>query len=79
LLIRSLWTVMHLNSYEPIWKPNSINPFHQSACLYKYPTIVDRKQTNKQTPWSEYASVSAATNTQAKIEEFLDATFMCGH
>jgi hypothetical protein len=52
---------------EPISTAYFINPSHQSVCLYVYPPLVAKQRLSK--------IVTAAMNTQATIEEFLDASF----
>jgi hypothetical protein len=44
---------------------NSLNPPHQSLCLYVYPPIVARQRLNNK--------VTAATNTRSTAEELLDS------
>jgi hypothetical protein len=57
---------MPIMAPEPISTSYSINPFHQSVCLYVYPSTVVRQRLGK--------IGTAATNTQATIEGLLDAS-----
>jgi hypothetical protein len=52
---------------EPISTSYSINPSDQSVCLYLHPRILARQQLHE--------IVTAATNTEATIEEFLEVQF----
>jgi hypothetical protein len=52
---------------EPILTVYSINPSHESVCLYVYPTNVARQRICK--------NDTEATNTHATIEELLDTSF----
>jgi hypothetical protein len=52
---------------EPISTVYVINPSHQSVCLNLYPLIVARQRLGK--------NINVSTNTRARIEELLDATF----
>jgi hypothetical protein len=47
-----------------------LNPSHQSVCLYVYPHIAARQRIGK--------NVTAATNTNVRIEELLERRFLCG-
>jgi hypothetical protein len=61
---------MYITAPEPISTAYFVNPSHQSVCLYVYPLIVGRQRLGK--------DVSAAKNTQATIDEVLDASFSMG-
>jgi hypothetical protein len=67
-LNQSLWNLVciswHLSQSQ---RDTFINPSHQSVCLYMYPPIVARLRLGK--------NFTTATNTQAKIEELLVASF----
>jgi hypothetical protein len=52
---------------DPIPTAYFINISHQSVCPYMYSPLVARQRLGK--------NVTAATNTQAAIEELLDASF----
>jgi hypothetical protein len=56
---------MYFMAPEPISMEYFIYPSLQSVCLYKYPPIVARQRLGK--------NATAATNTQAKIDELLEA------
>jgi hypothetical protein len=58
---------MYVMAPEPILTAFFINPFCQSVGLYVYPPVVDKQRLGK--------NVTAATNTDATIEELLDASF----
>jgi hypothetical protein len=70
---------MRTMELEPILTSYFINLSHQSVCLYTYtlsslgngsvrkPPIVSRQRLDK--------NVTASTNTHAKIEEYLDASY----
>jgi hypothetical protein len=58
---------MYIMAPVPISTAYFINPSHQFVCLYVYPTLIARQRLGK--------SVTAATNTQATVEELLDALF----
>jgi hypothetical protein len=58
---------MYIMTSEPISTAYFINPSHQSVCLYVYLPIVARQRLG--------GNVTTATNTHAKIEELLDASF----
>jgi hypothetical protein len=58
---------MHIMAPEPISTAYLINPFHQSVCLYVYPRIVASEGLCE--------NVTVATNTHAKIDQLLDASF----
>jgi hypothetical protein len=55
-----------------------INPFHHSVCLCEYPNVV-RQRPVKNTPivpeQRHCKNVAAETNSHARIEELLDASF----
>jgi hypothetical protein len=59
----------YIMALEPISTAYFINPSHRFVCLYVYPPIVARQRLGK--------NVTAAKNTQATIEELLDASFLC--
>jgi hypothetical protein len=58
---------MYITAPEPISTAYFIDPFRESVCLYVYPFIVARQRLGK--------NITVATNTQATIEELLDAKF----
>jgi hypothetical protein len=58
---------MYIMAPEPIQMAYFIKPSHQSLCLYVNPPIVARQRLSK--------NVTTATNTDAIIEELLDASF----
>jgi hypothetical protein len=58
---------MHIMAPKPISTADFINPSYQSACLYVYPLIVALQGFRR--------NVTAATNTQATIEDLLEASF----
>jgi hypothetical protein len=62
---------MKLRMYIMAPEPNStayyIIPSHQPLCLYVYHSLVARQRLGK--------NFTTATNTQATIEELLDASF----
>jgi hypothetical protein len=57
---------MYILAPEPISTAYFINPSHQSVCLYVYPPIFARQRLGKK--------VTMTRNTQATIEEMLDAS-----
>jgi hypothetical protein len=58
---------MYITAPESIKKAYFINTSHQFVCLYVHPAIVARQRLGK--------NVTATTNTQATIDELLDASF----
>jgi hypothetical protein len=58
---------MYIMAPEAVSTAYFINPSHQSVYLYLYPPLVARQTLGK--------NIIAATNTQATIEELLDASF----
>jgi hypothetical protein len=58
---------MYIMAPEPIPMAYFINPSHQSMSLYVHPLIVARQLLSK--------NVTVATNTDATVEELLDASF----
>jgi hypothetical protein len=72
---------MHIMASEPIWTAYFINPFHQSVCLYVYPS-----HCCKATAWLSVSLHSVLGNGSLKtfsrqrihaaIEELLDAFSM---
>jgi hypothetical protein len=56
---------MYIMAPEPISKAFLINPSYHFMCLHVYPFTVARQRLGK--------NVAAATNTQATIEELLEA------
>jgi hypothetical protein len=58
---------MYIMTPESISTAYFINPSHQSVCLYVYSPIVVKQRLGK--------NVTAATNSQAIIEELLNVSF----
>jgi hypothetical protein len=58
---------MYIMAPEPISTAYLINHSHLSVCLYMYTPVVARQRPGK--------NVTEATNTQATIEELLNASF----
>jgi hypothetical protein len=58
---------MYFMAPKPMCAAYFLNPFHQSECLYVYPSIVARQRLGK--------NVTTATITDATIEELLDTSF----
>jgi hypothetical protein len=58
---------MYIMAPEPILMAYLINPSHQSLCPYVYPSLISRQRLGK--------IVTAALNTQATIDDLLDASF----
>jgi hypothetical protein len=59
---------MYIIAHEPISTACSINPSHQSMCLYVYSPIVARQRLG--------INITALMNILATIEELLDASSM---
>jgi hypothetical protein len=59
---------VYIMTSEPISTVYFIIPSYQSTCLYVYPPIVARQRLVK--------NATMETNTHAKIEELLDASFL---
>jgi hypothetical protein len=70
---------MYIVAHESISMPYFINPSHQSVCPCQYPYIFAGQRLGKNPPTVARQRLrkilTAATKTQAKIEEFLDASF----
>jgi hypothetical protein len=60
--------LIKLRIYIMAFQP--INLSNQSVCLYLYPLIFARQRLNKK--------IRRAANAQARIQELLDAQFLCG-
>jgi hypothetical protein len=56
----------YIMTAEPISTAYFINPSHQSVCLYVCTLIIARQLLGK--------SITAATNTHARIEKLLDTS-----
>jgi hypothetical protein len=75
---------MKLGTYitgpEPIATAKLKNPSNQSVCLYVYSPVLARQRLGKKNPpivakQRLGRNVTAVTDTQATIEELLDASF----
>jgi hypothetical protein len=66
-LNQSLWNLVCISCHLSPSQRYFITPSHQSVRLYAYPPFVARQRLGK--------NVTAATNTHAKINELLDASF----
>jgi hypothetical protein len=73
---------IYIMAPEPISMAYFFSPSDRSVCLYLYPLLVARCRLGKNPSIVAKQrlgkNITAATNTQATIEELLGASFLCG-